>query len=46
VAVLRPCFKPRKPLTQLTWLLTVRRTAVVWQREGETFEFDASAWNQ
>ncbi|HME38362.1 MAG TPA: RES family NAD+ phosphorylase [Steroidobacteraceae bacterium] len=47
VAVLRPaCFKPRKPLAQHTWLLTVRRTAVVWQREGETFEFDARVWNQ
>jgi hypothetical protein len=44
VAVLRPCFKPRKPLEQHTWLLTVRRGAVVWQREGETFEFDARAW--
>jgi RES domain len=46
VAVLRPCFKPRKPLEQHTWLLTVRRTAVIWQREGETFEFDAAAWRQ
>jgi hypothetical protein len=46
VAVLRPCFKPRKPLEQHTWLLTVRRGAVVWQREGETFEFDARAWIQ
>jgi RES domain len=47
VAVLRPsCFKPRKPLEQHTWLLTVRRAAVVWQREGETFEFDARTWIQ
>jgi hypothetical protein len=47
VAVLRPsCFKPRKPLEQHTWLLTVRRGAVVWQREGESFEFDARAWIQ
>jgi hypothetical protein len=46
VAVLRPCFKPRKPLEQHTWLLTVRRGAVVWQREGETFEFEARAWIQ
>ena len=45
VAVLRPsCFEPRKPLAQHTWFLTVRRTAVIWQREGETFEFDAGAW--
>jgi hypothetical protein len=45
-AVLRPsCFKPRKPLTQETWFLTVRRTTVTWQREGETFEFDASVWS-
>jgi hypothetical protein len=47
VAVLRPsCFKPRKPLEQHTWLLTVRRAAGVWQREGESFEFDARAWIQ
>jgi len=47
VAVLRPaCFKPRKLLEQQTWFLTVRRAAVVWQREGETFEFDAAAWRQ
>jgi hypothetical protein len=47
VAVLRPsCFKPRKPLEQQTWFLTVRRAAVVWQREGETFEFDAGAWRR
>jgi hypothetical protein len=46
VAVLRPCFKPRKPLEQHTWFLTVRRAAVIWQREGETFEFDARAWQQ
>jgi hypothetical protein len=45
VAVLRPaCFKPRKPLEQHTWFLTVRRTAVIWQCEGQTFEFDARAW--
>ena len=47
VAVLRPaCFKPRKFLEQSTWFLTVRRAAVIWQREGETFEFDATAWHQ
>jgi hypothetical protein len=47
VAVLRPsCFKPRKPLEQHTWFLTVRRTAVIWQREGETFEFDAGVWSR
>jgi RES domain len=41
VAVLQPeCFKPRKPLEQHTWFLTVRRSAVIWQREGETFEFN------
>jgi hypothetical protein len=47
VAVLRPSsFKPRKPLEQQTWFLTVRRAAVIWQREGETFEFDAGAWRR
>lgn len=44
VAVLRPCFRPRRPLEQHTWFLTVRRGRVTWQREGETFEFDAGAW--
>jgi hypothetical protein len=45
VAVLSPaCFKPRKPVEQQTWLLTVRRSAVVWQREQSTFEFGAADW--
>jgi hypothetical protein len=45
VAVLRPsCFKPRKPLKQATWFLTVRAEAVFWQREGQTFEFDTREW--
>ena len=43
VAVLRPCFKPRRLLEQHTWFLSVRREAVIWQREGETFEFDTGA---
>ena len=46
VAVLRPCFKPRRLLEQHTWFLTVRREAVIWQREGETFEFDTGAWRR
>jgi len=46
VAVLRPCFKPRRLLEQHTWFLTVRREAVIWQREGETFEFDSGAWRR
>ena len=45
VAVLRPCFRPRRLLEQQSWFLTVRREAVIWQREGETFEFDARAWD-
>jgi hypothetical protein len=45
VAVLRPaCFKPRKPLEQHSWFLTVRREAAIWQRDGETYEFTASQW--
>ena len=45
VAVLSPqCFKPRKPLEQCTWFLTVRAEAAIWQREGETYEFDAAPW--
>ena len=47
VAVLQPaCFKPHKPLEQHTWFLTVRRSAVFWQREGRTFEFDAGGWQR
>lgn len=45
VAVLSPCFKPRRPLEQQAWFLTVRREAVIWQREGETHEFDARTWH-
>ncbi len=45
VAVLRAgCFKPRKPLEQHTWFLTVRREAAIWQREGSTYEFKAADW--
>ena len=44
VAVLRPCFKPRKPLEQHIWLLTVRRDAAIWQRDGDSHEFTASEW--
>jgi len=47
VAVLQPsCFKPHEPLEQHTWFLTVRRSAAVWQREGQTFEFDAGNWQR
>jgi RES domain len=47
VAVLNPsCFKPHKPLEQHTWFLTVRRSAVFWQSEGRTFEFDAAGWQR
>ena len=45
VAVLRPsCFKPRKPLEQRIWLLTVRAEAAIWQREGQSHEFLAKNW--
>ncbi len=47
VAVLRPaCFKPRRPLEQQTWFLTVRRDRVAWHREGQTFEFDTNDWRR
>jgi hypothetical protein len=47
VAVLNPaCFKPRKPLVQDIWFLTVRRAAVIWQRDGATYEFDAQEWHR
>jgi RES domain len=46
VAVLRPsCFKPRKPLEQRMWLLTVSREAAVWQREAQSYEFLALNWD-
>ena len=47
VAVLRPaCFKPRKPLEQRIWLLTVRPEAAVWQREAQSYEFLAKDWKR
>ena len=50
-AVLDPvAFARRAPLTQQTWVLSVFRERVVWQRShvvgGETFEFVASAWTR
>jgi hypothetical protein len=46
LAVLRPsCFKPRRPLEQRIWLLTVRRDAAIWQREAESYEFEAKSWD-
>jgi RES domain len=45
VAVLQPaCFKPRRPLEQRIWLLTVRPEAAIWQREDKSFEFLAQDW--
>jgi hypothetical protein len=45
VAVLQPsCFKPRRPLEQRIWLLTVRPEAAIWQREGASHEFLATDW--
>ena len=44
VAVLRPCFRPAKPLEQRIWLLTVRRDGATWQRDGASFEFAAKLW--
>jgi hypothetical protein len=47
VAVLRPsCFKPRRPLEQHAWFLTVRPESVIWQRDGQSFEFDAREWRR
>jgi hypothetical protein len=41
-------FARRTPLTQQTWMLSVFRERVVWQRShvigGEIIEFVASAW--
>jgi len=45
VAVLEPtAFKPRRPLRQESWFLTVNRARVTWQRDGATFEFDTNEW--
>ena len=49
-AVLDPgAFAKRSPLDRQTWLLSVFRERVVWQRShvyaGETFEFPASGWS-
>jgi len=44
VAVLRPCFKPRKPLELRIWLLSIRREAAIWQSDGGSYEFAASEW--
>ena len=45
VAVLQPsCFKPRKPLEQRIWLLTVSREAAIWQREAQSYQFMAKDW--
>lgn len=47
VAVLNPaCFKPRRPLEQHVWLLTVRPEAAIWQREGKNLEFLAKDWRR
>jgi len=47
VAVLQPaCFKPRKPLEQRIWLLTVSRQAAVWQREAQSYQFMAANWGR
>jgi hypothetical protein len=47
VAVLRPsCFKPRQPLEQRIWLLTVRPEGATWQRESQSYEFMAKNWVQ
>ena len=47
VAVLNPsCFKPRQPLEQHIWLLTVRPEAAIWQREGQSQEFLSKDWRR
>lgn len=47
VAVLAPgAFRPRKPLEQQTWLLTVRQETVTWHRERTTLEFPTAPWRE
>jgi hypothetical protein len=44
-AVLTPvAFHPRKPLAQQTWFLTVSKTRVTWQRDGEVYDFDTGVF--
>jgi hypothetical protein len=41
VAVLRPgSFRPRRPLAQETWHLTIKTEGAIWQRERQRFVFD------
>jgi hypothetical protein len=40
VAVLRPgALRPKRPLGQETWYLTVTREGAIWQRESQRFVF-------
>jgi len=48
-AVLTPAaFSAPQPLATTTWMLTVRRDRVIWQRDDllqrDSFEFEAAAW--
>ena len=44
VAVLNPkAFRPKRPLTQETWHLTVTNDAAIWQRESSRFVFKFGA---
>jgi hypothetical protein len=41
IAVLDPAaLKPRKPVAQETWYLTIAQTAVIWQRERDRYVFN------
>lgn len=49
-AVLTPrAFDPPHPLATTTWMLTVRRDRVMWQRDDlqqrDSFEFSAASWH-
>jgi len=48
-AVLSPrAFDPPQPLATTTWMLTVRRERVIWQRDDlqqrDSFEFESAMW--
>jgi RES domain len=46
-AALTPvAFHPRKPLAQRTWFLTVSKTRVTWQRDGEVYDFDTGVFDK
>jgi hypothetical protein len=48
-AILTPAFDVPEPLATTTWMLTVRRDRVMWQRDDlqqrDSFEFEGAWWD-